>query len=141
MENWNWRVDTRTGNVDYLRDGERRFTDEGWAVVFASQSVQRDAMLAGLLLARQKFGSHLNATGDADFRAQTVALVVANQLDITFDDAGMEAQRMRLIQLQQAQEKAQPVQKTAEAVRRQRPDPIPRKSEPEPDRSDNGPSL
>jgi hypothetical protein len=143
MENWRWHVDTRTGNVDYLRDNERHFTDEGWAVVFASQTVQQNAMLAGLLLARQKFGPALKVTGSENFRNQTVALVVANRLDITFDDADMEAQRIRLIQLQQAQAKAQRerVQKTTEPVRQPQPDPVQRKPRSEPDRSDDGPSL
>ncbi len=105
MEHWTWRVDTATGNVDYLHRGERQFTDEGWSVVFDSNAAQWDTMLAGLLLARQKFGPHLDVSGSEGFRERTVVLVVAQRLDITFGDDQLEARRLELIRVQQQREK------------------------------------
>jgi hypothetical protein len=105
MEHWTWRVDTATGNVDYLHRGERQFTDEGWSVVFDSNAAQWDTMLAGLLLARQKFGPRLDVSGSEDFRERTVVLVVGQRLDITFGDDQLEARRLELIRVQQQQEK------------------------------------
>ncbi|CAM2194909.1 Relaxase/mobilization nuclease [Paraburkholderia kururiensis] len=107
LENWTWRVDTTTGNVDYLRDGTRRFTDEGWGVVFDSNDARWDTMLAGLLLARQKFGSHIDVTGSEDFRERTAVLAVAYRLDVTFGDDALEARRLLLAQVQAQQQREQ----------------------------------
>ncbi|WP_343675912.1 TraI/MobA(P) family conjugative relaxase [Paraburkholderia heleia] len=107
MERWNWQVDTATGNVDYLRRGERQFTDEGWAVVFRSNDAESDIMLAGLLLARQKFGRDIDVQGNEDFRERTVRLAVEHRVDVRFGDAMMEAQRLNLIRLLAQQEEAE----------------------------------
>lgn len=104
MEHWSWRVDTATGNVDYLRQGERQFTDEGWAVAFRSNDAESDTMLAGLLLARQKFGSDIDVQGNERFRERTVLLVVEHRLDIRFGGAALEARRLKLMHLQERQE-------------------------------------
>jgi len=52
--NWTWQIDTRTGTVEYGQSGERKFVDEGDAVVFDIAPADRDALLAGMLLAREK---------------------------------------------------------------------------------------
>ena len=57
-------------------------------------------MLAGLLLARQKFGPRINVSGSEDFRKRTAVLVVAQRLDIMFDDEVLEASRLQLMRLQ-----------------------------------------
>lgn len=112
MEDWSWQVDTSTGNVDYLQRGERQFTDEGWAVVFRSNDAESDAMLAGLLLARQKFGPDVDVKGSANFRERTVRLAIENRLDIRFGDTALEARRLELVRLQQQQERLRSLQKT-----------------------------
>jgi hypothetical protein len=101
MENWTWRVETRTGNVEYQHQGDRQFVDEGWRVLFYSNDVQRDPMLAGLLLARQKFGSRIDVTGSEHFRERTAELAVTYRLDITFGDVALEAMRLGLIREQE----------------------------------------
>lgn len=106
MEHWSWQVDMATGNVDYLRQGERQFTDEGWALVFRSNDAESDIMLAGLLLARQKFGRDIDVQGSEDFRERTVRLAVGHRVDVRFGDAMMEAQRLNLIRLLAQQEDA-----------------------------------
>lgn len=111
MENWTWRVDTATGNVDYQHLGDRQFVDEGWRVLFYSNDVQRDTMLAGLLLARQKFGSRIDVTGSERFRERTAVLAATYRLDITFGDVALEATRLTLIREQDQRENARAAQK------------------------------
>ncbi|WP_321891863.1 TraI/MobA(P) family conjugative relaxase [Paraburkholderia tropica] len=105
MENWAWRVDTSTGNVDYERRGERQFTDEGYRVVFSSQNVELDVMLAGLLLARQKFGRHIDVSGNAHFLERTAMLAALYHLDVRFGDPALEARRQMLVDERDEREK------------------------------------
>jgi hypothetical protein len=132
MENWTWRVNMATCNVDYLRQGERQLTDEGWGIVFASDAAQWDIMLAGLLFARQKFGPCIDVSGSEDFRERTAVLVVAQRLDITFDDDTLEARRLQLVKVKQQQARtaqktpsATPSQRTASRSPESRPEPKP----------------
>ncbi|WP_421073648.1 TraI/MobA(P) family conjugative relaxase [Paraburkholderia sp. A2WS-5] len=106
MENWTWRVDPATGNVGYQLGGERQFIDEGWRILFDSNDVQRAAMVAGLILARQKFGSQIDVTGSEHFRERTAALAATYRLDITFGDVALEAMRLALIREQRQRENA-----------------------------------
>ncbi|RQR38978.1 MULTISPECIES: TraI/MobA(P) family conjugative relaxase [unclassified Burkholderia] len=131
MEHWTWRVDTASGNVDYLHEGARQFTDEGWGVVFASDAAQWDAMLTGLLLARQKFGSAIDVSGSEDFRERTVMLVVAYRLNVTFGDEALEVGRKQLMQAREQREHAREAQRTFPVPpqragdRLQEPQPVP----------------
>ncbi|PYE21310.1 hypothetical protein C7410_115153 [Paraburkholderia silvatlantica] len=141
MEDWDRQVDTATGNVDYRRQGERQFTDEGWALVFRSNEAESETMLAGLLLARQKFGPDIDVQGSENFRARTVMVVVEHRLDIRFGDAVLEAQRLKLLNLQAQQEellraarKARTAQSRRTARDPQRPPP-----KPGPEQSPDGP--
>ncbi|WP_199543105.1 TraI/MobA(P) family conjugative relaxase [Paraburkholderia kururiensis] len=104
LENWTWHVDTATGNVGYLREGTRQFTDEGWGVVFDSDGAQWDTMLAGLLLARQKFGPQIDVTGSEAFRERTAVLAVTCRIDVTFGDEALEARRLQLARAQRQRE-------------------------------------
>ncbi|PYE16569.1 relaxase/mobilization nuclease-like protein [Paraburkholderia silvatlantica] len=116
MENWTWRVDTANGNVHYLRQGEQQLTDEGWRVVFDSNDARQDAMLTGLLLARQKFGPHIDVTGSEDFRQRSAMLVVKYRLDIRFGDTALEAVRLALIREREQEAVARARQKPSDRV-------------------------
>jgi len=96
LQQTTWRVDRQTGNVRYYQQDEHVFTDSGRQVVFGSYRPDTDAMLAGLLFARAKFGRALDVVGDAAFGAKTVQLVVEHRLNIQFGDPGLEAQRQVL---------------------------------------------
>ena len=135
LEDWAWRVDTTSGNVDYLRHGERQFTDEGWGVVFGSNAAQWDAMLAGLLLARQKFGSQIDVSGNDDFRERTVVLAVTYRLDVTFGDDILEARRLQLVQAQRQRDRT----RVREAQRTPTPSMDTRSLALMPERSSDGP--
>ncbi|MBN3808154.1 TraI/MobA(P) family conjugative relaxase [Paraburkholderia sp. Ac-20347] len=97
MQNWIWRVDTTTGNVDYERRGERQFTDEGYRIAFGSHDAQLDVMLAGLLLARQKFGRHIDVGGNEHFLERTAMLAALYHVDVRFGDPRLEARRQVLV--------------------------------------------
>lgn len=116
MENWTWRVDTATGNVEYLLLGGRQFVDEGWRVLFDSNEVQTDTMLAGLLLARQKFGSRIDVTGSGNFRERTAVLAATYRLDITFGDVALEAARLALVREEQQRENSRAAEKSHPAA-------------------------
>ncbi|WP_343669720.1 TraI/MobA(P) family conjugative relaxase [Paraburkholderia heleia] len=116
MENWTWRVDTANGNVHYLRQGEQQLTDEGWRVVFESNDARQDAMLTGLLLARQKFGPYIDVTGSEDFRQRSAMLVVKYRLDIRFGDTALEAMRLALIRERRQEAVARARQKPPDRV-------------------------
>lgn len=105
MQNWTWRVDMSTGSVGYERRGERQFTDEGHRIVFRSDNVQLDVMLAGLLLSRQKFGRHIDVSGDERFRERSATLAALYHLDIRFGDARLEARRQVLVAKRDEREK------------------------------------
>lgn len=147
MEHWSWQVNTATGNVDYLHQGARQFTDEGWALVFRSNDAEADIMLAGLLLARQKFGRDIDVQGSEDFRERTVRLAVEHRVDVRFGDAMMEAQRLNLIRLLAQREEAErlravqkakplPPQRVASEPPRPAPSPEPLQPSPSPDGPD-----
>lgn len=130
LQQTTWRVDRQTGDVRYYQHDEHIFTDSGRQVAFSSYQPGSDAMLAGLLLAREKFGRTLEVVGNAAFGAKTVQLVVEHRLNIRFGDALLEAQR-------QAIDAAH-----SQTVKRKRPElpamlinePLPEQDEPGPER-------
>jgi len=96
LQQTTWRVDCHTGDVRYYQQDEHVFTDLGRQVAFSSYQPDTDAMLAGPLLAREKFGHRLDVVGDAAFGTKTVQLVVEHRLNIRFGEAALEAQRLAL---------------------------------------------
>ena len=55
-----------------------------------------EAITAGLLIAREKFGTNLTLTGPADFQRRAVAVAVAQGIAIRFVDPQLEALRLQL---------------------------------------------
>ncbi len=124
LKQMRWQVDRETGDVQYYQHDEHVFTDSGRRIAFSAQQPRQDAVLAGLLLARQKFGAALNVAGDADFKTKAVQLAVEHQLDIRFGDPVLEAQRQAL----------ELARKQTEDALRQPPTPTPARARPiEPD--------
>jgi len=110
-----WRVDRQTGDVQYYQHDQHVFTDSGQRVAFNSHQPSHDAMLAGLLLAREKFGPNLNVVGDAEFKTRAVQLAVTYQIHVMFGDSEMEVQR------QQLEAARQPAPKATNVPRRSSP--------------------
>jgi hypothetical protein len=96
LQQTTWRVDRQTGDVRYYQQDQHVFTDSGRQVAFSSYQPDTDAMLAGLLLAREKFGRTLDVVGETAFGTKTVQLVVEYRLNIRFGDAELETQREAL---------------------------------------------
>jgi len=93
-----WEVDRRNGDVTYRLDGRDAFTDHGRQLMFSKGSEQeRDAVAAGLMLARQKFGPELTVTGSVEFKKLAVETAVARGMDVRFADQSLEAYRRELV--------------------------------------------
>lgn len=115
-----WQVDRRTGAVTYtLRAGRFpvSFTDEGRRIVLTNAATRtREAIEAGLKLARQKFGPVLTIAGDPAFQARVVEVLVAMRppMDVRFADPELEAHRLSLVRRQDVgHSPAPPVQTSA----------------------------
>ncbi|WP_120297776.1 LPD7 domain-containing protein [Paraburkholderia sp. BL23I1N1] len=115
-----------------MRRGERQFTDEGWAVVLHSTDAELEIMLAGLLLARQKFGPGIDPLGSEDFLERTVMLSVEHRLDVRFRDAALEARWLNLMPLQAQQEELLRAEQKARSVQLQRMVSEPQQPQPKP---------
>lgn len=95
-ERVSWTVDRTTGAVDYKLDGREAFRDSGRRIDYTEGGQHdTDAIEAGLLLAREKFGgTALNITGPDEFRQRVVAVAIAKGLDVRFSDPELEQQRI-----------------------------------------------
>lgn len=95
-ERVSWNVDRDTGTVAYQLDGRDAFRDSGRRIDY-TEGGQRDtdAIEAGLLLAREKFGgTALNITGPDEFRDRVLAVAVERGLDVKFSDPELESRRI-----------------------------------------------
>ncbi|MFO5747509.1 TraI/MobA(P) family conjugative relaxase, partial [Klebsiella pneumoniae] len=95
-ERVSWNVDRDTGTVAYQLDGRDAFRDSGRRIDY-TEGGQRDtdAIEAGLLLAREKFGgTALNITGPDEFRDRVLAVAVERGLDVKFSDPELERRRI-----------------------------------------------
>lgn len=82
------------GDVLYIVSGAR-IRDTGQRLRLDVD--QGDGIVAGLRLAREKYGSHLDIEGDERFKAAIVEAAVGNGMAVTFADPAME-QRRRVLQ-------------------------------------------
>jgi len=95
-ERVSWTVDRQTGTVDYRLDGREAFRDSGRRIDYTSEGQQdADAIEAGLLLAREKFGAQgLRVTGPDEFRERVLAVAIERGLDVKFTDPELERRRV-----------------------------------------------
>lgn len=84
------------GDVTYSSHGRAVLRDEGHHVAVLDQNSEQ-AISAGLLLAREKFGTDLTLTGDAAFKRRVVAVAVAQGIQVRFVDPQLEAFRVQLL--------------------------------------------
>lgn len=81
------QVDRRTGDVHYLLGRNRLFTDRGKHVVFNPVGAASDeAIAAGLLLAKEKFGDKLTINGSDEFKKRVIAVIIKNKIQVRFAD-------------------------------------------------------
>lgn len=73
------------GDVTYSRHGQAILRDEGRHLSILDESSE-EAIAAGLLIAREKFGGNLSLTGSAEFQRRVVAVAVAQGIAVKFAD-------------------------------------------------------
>ncbi|HBB7710868.1 TPA: relaxase/mobilization nuclease domain-containing protein [Escherichia coli] len=102
-ERVSWNVDRDTGTVAYQLDGREAFRDSGRRIDYTTEGQHdADAIEAGLLLAREKFGgTALNITGPDEFRQRVVAVAIERGLDVKFSDPELEQQRVEGVRARQ----------------------------------------
>lgn len=84
------------GDMTYLQEGCAVLRDEGQHIAVLDQ-YSEDAILAGLLLGREKFGKQIVLTGSDDFKQRAVAISVGRGVAIIFSDPILEDLRQKLI--------------------------------------------
>ncbi|MEB0165334.1 hypothetical protein QN360_20760, partial [Glaciimonas sp. CA11.2] len=88
------------GDVTYLHKGCAVLRDEGRQITILDQ-YNEDAILAGLLLGREKFGQ-IFLTGSDDFKLRAVTCSVERGVAIIFADPILQNLRQKLIEQKQA---------------------------------------
>ncbi|HIH9869599.1 TPA: LPD7 domain-containing protein, partial [Klebsiella pneumoniae] len=98
-----WKVDRDTGTVAYQLDGREVYRDSGRRIDYTTEGQHdADAIEAGLLLAREKFGgTALNITGPDEFRQRVVAVAIERGLDVKLSDPELERQRVEGVRARQ----------------------------------------
>jgi hypothetical protein len=101
----------RNGDVIYVRAGQEVLRDQGDRLQVIDQN-DDEAILAGLLLARDLYGPTLTLTGPAAFQRRVVALAREHNLPVKFEDRTLEALRQ-----QRHAKRAQPTAGSVPAAR------------------------
>ena len=85
------------GDVLYRQNGRAILRDEGRHIAVLDEN-SNQAIVSGLLIAREKFGSTLTLTGSPEFQQRVVALAVAQGIPVKFADPALEEMRLRLVE-------------------------------------------
>ena len=95
MERMTWSVDRTTGAVDYKVNDRVAFRDSGRRLDYTQDGQKdQDAIEAGLLLGKEKFGGKpLRVTGPDEFRERVLQTAVERRLDVRFSDPELERRR------------------------------------------------
>lgn len=97
LDQLGYQVDRSTGDVHYQAKERHVFTDSGRRITFsAAGAADREALAAGLALARQKFGQTLTLTGSEQFKDEAIRVMVEKRLDVRLADPALEARRKAL---------------------------------------------
>ena len=82
--------------IIYQLNGQNVLQDLGRHLAILDENSE-EAIVAGLLLAREKFGSNLTLTGSPAFQQRAVEIAVAQRIYVRFADPQLEAMRQQLI--------------------------------------------
>lgn len=101
----------RNGDVTFRQDGRAILRDEGRHLAVLDEN-NADAIAAGLLIAREKFGGNLSLTGSHEFQRRAVQIAVDRGIAVKFVDPQLEALRQQITaekrQVQQVAKKTAP---------------------------------
>jgi hypothetical protein len=82
-----WTVNRTTGDVSYMLNGKLSVIDRGRRVTVLNQN--EAAIVFGLEMAVQKYGSRIACTGGDDWKRQVVKVAVQNGIFVEFTDPEM----------------------------------------------------
>lgn len=119
----------RNGDVLYRQNGRAILRDEGRHIAVLDENSDQ-AIVTGLLIAREKFGSTLTLTGSQEFQQRVVALTVSQGIAVKFADPVLEEMRLRLVG--EKRKAMQPTTRTpaTRTPARQKPGPVVPSSQP-----------
>jgi hypothetical protein len=84
------------GDVLYSQNGREILRDEGRHLAVLDE-LNEEVILAGLLIAHEKFIGPLSLTGCMDFQRRAVAVAVDHGVQVRFVDPSLEELRLRLV--------------------------------------------
>jgi hypothetical protein len=90
-----WKIDRKTGDVSYALNGQVSVIDRGRIVTVLNQD--RAAVLFGLEMAIQKYGSRIACDGSVEWKRMVTKVAVQQGISIQFTDPEMQ-HAMRLLQ-------------------------------------------
>lgn len=85
------------GDVTYYHNGRAILRDEGRHLAVLDEHSE-EAIVSGLLIAREKFGGTLTLRGSAEFQSRVVAVAVSQGIAVKFTDPALDEMRLHLIQ-------------------------------------------
>jgi Relaxase/Mobilisation nuclease domain/Large polyvalent protein-associated domain 7 len=83
-----WTINRATGDVSYTLNGKLSVIDRGRRVTVLNQN--EAAIVFGLEMAVQKYGSHIACSGGDDWKRQVVRASVQNGIFVEFTDPAMQ---------------------------------------------------
>jgi hypothetical protein len=90
-----WAIDRKTGDVSYTLNGQVSVIDRGRIVTVLNQD--EAAVLFGLEMAIQKYGSRIACTGTAEWKRMVTKTAAQHGVSVQFTDAKMQ-HALRLLQ-------------------------------------------
>jgi hypothetical protein len=90
-----WKIDRKTGDVSYTLNGQVSVIDRGRVVTVLNQD--KAAVLFGLEMAIQKYGSHIACTGSVEWKRMVTKVAAQHGVSVQFTDPEMQY-AMRLLQ-------------------------------------------
>jgi hypothetical protein len=83
-----WKIDRKTGDVSYALNGQVSVIDRGRIVTVLNQD--RAAVLFGLEMAVQKYGSCIACTGTVEWKRMVTKVAAQHGVAVQFTDAEMQ---------------------------------------------------
>lgn len=90
-----WTIDRKTGDVSYALNGQVSVIDRGRIVTVLNQD--KAAVLFGLEMAVQKYGSRIACTGSVEWKRMVTKVAAQHGISVQFTDPEMQY-AMRLLQ-------------------------------------------
>jgi len=83
-----WAIDRKTGDVSYVLNGQVSVIDRGRIVTVLNQN--EAAVLFGLEMAIQKYGSHITCTGAVEWKRMVTKTAARHGISVQFTDPEMQ---------------------------------------------------